>query len=89
MNDNATDLDTPRPRGRKQRRLSDHVIIAVHLACDRGDLEAADRLLDVVEFMLWRPLQEGRRERRIDTQPLVAAHERLWVLRHPDLRKEW
>jgi hypothetical protein len=88
MNDTAPDLETLRPRGRKQRRLSDHVIIAVHLACDQGDLEAADRLLDVVEYMLWRPLREGRRERRIDTQPLVAAHERLWVLRHAGPRKE-
>jgi hypothetical protein len=73
------------PRGRpihRQRRLSDHILVAVHFACDQGELEAAEQLLAVAEFMLGRPLQEERRERRVAAQPLVAAHERLWVLRH-------
>jgi len=68
------------PRGAKHRRLSYHVMIAFHFACDHGDLEVATRLLAIVEFMLDRP----PRERQRDAQSLVAAHERLWLLRHPD-----
>jgi hypothetical protein len=77
--------DARRPqRGRpinRHRRLSDHILSAFHFACDQGELEAAERLLAVVELMLQRPLQEGHRERRAGAYPLVAAHERLWVLR--------
>ena len=40
---------------RYTRRLSDHVLIAFHHACDQGDIEAARRLLDVLEFMVRRP----------------------------------
>jgi hypothetical protein len=36
--------------------------------------------------MLRCPPPEGRRERRGNAQPLVAAHERLWSLRHPETR---
>jgi hypothetical protein len=71
----------------RQRRLFHHILTVVHFACDQGDLEAAERLLAIAEFMFWRPLQEGRLERRLEARPLVAAHERLWVLRH-DLRSK-
>ena len=40
---------------RYTRRLSDHVLIAFHHACDQGDIEVARRLLDVLEFMVRRP----------------------------------
>ena len=82
MNGTANDLDTPLPRGRKQRRLSDHILLAFHCACDEGELDFAERLLAIAEFMLWRPLQEGHPERRVGAHPLVAAYERLWDLRH-------
>ena len=85
---NETDADPGPPtqgeRPRKRRRLSDMIFIAVHSACDQGDLETAEHLLAIVEFMLGRGPPEGRPERRLDLQPLVAAHERLWVLRHPE-----
>ena len=66
----------------RRRRLSDVILAAAHLACDQGELEIAEHLLAIVEFMLRRGPPEGRPERRLEAQPLVAAHERLWTLRH-------
>jgi hypothetical protein len=86
MSELGADADTLPQRGRphRRRRLSDMILVAAHSACDQGDLEVADRLLTIVEFMLRRGPPEGRRERRIDMQPLVAALERIWILRHPE-----
>jgi hypothetical protein len=69
---------------RYSRRLSDKVLIAFHHACDQGDFEVADQLLQVLEMMLTRrPLApDGTRRRNMES--LVAAHERLWHLRHPN-----
>ena len=70
--------------GRYTRRSSDKILIAFHSACDRADCEVAEQLLHVLEMMLTRrPLtQDGTRRRNMES--LVAAHERLWQLRHPD-----
>ena len=86
MNETAADPDPPTQGGRprRRRRLSDMILLVFHSACDQDDLEAAERLLAVVEFMLRRAPPEGRPERRLAPQPLVAAHERLWILRHPE-----
>jgi hypothetical protein len=72
---------------RYTRRLSDKVLIAFHHACDQHEIEVAAQLLDVLEFMTNRTpdLPAGRERRAKDT--LVAAHERLWQLRHPLLRE--
>ena len=80
--------DTPLPRApiRKHRRLSDHIVIAFHFACDQGDIEVAGRLLGILERMVLRPPPIGRTERRSDIQPLVAALQRLRTLRHPEAR---
>ena len=67
---------------RHTRRLSDKILIAFHQACDLGDFEVAERLLKVVETVLAVP-----RERR-EQETLVAAHERLWQLRHPNAGEE-
>lgn len=69
---------------RYSRRLSDKVLIAFHHACDQADFEVAEQLLHVLEMMLTRrPLTpDGTRRRNMES--LVAAHERLWHLRHPD-----
>jgi hypothetical protein len=75
-------------RPRRHRRLSDHVMIAFHFACDQGDLEVAQQLIVILEHMLRRAPPEGRPERLLDAQPLVAAHERLWSLRHPEPRDD-
>ena len=89
MPDAALDQDVMPPQPgptRKQRRLSDHILIAFHSACDQGDFEVADCLLGILERMVRRPSPAGHSARRTDVEPLVAAHERLWHLRHLEAR---
>ncbi len=68
---------------RYTRRLSDKILIAFHHACDQANFEVAEQLLHILEMMLTRrPLTpDGTRRRNMES--LVAAHERLWHLRHP------
>jgi hypothetical protein len=70
---------------RYSRRLSDKILIAFHHACDQADFEVAEQLLHILEMMLTRrPLTpDGTRRRNMES--LVAAHERLWYLRHPNI----
>ncbi len=84
-----TDEDTAREvtvgvTPRYSRRLSDKILIAFHHACDQGDFEVSEQLLHILEMMLTRrPLTpDGTRRRNMES--LVAAHERLWHLRHPN-----
>lgn len=81
--DHATSTGAPR----YSRRLSDKILIAFHHACDQGDFEVAEQLLHVLEMMLTRrPLTpDGTRRRNMES--LVAAHERLWHLRHPHIEE--
>jgi hypothetical protein len=80
--DNSPGYDpTTAPRSRFTRRLSDKILLAFHHACDQGELEVADDLLDVLEFMAKRPRPQSERDRRSE-ESLVAAHERLWLLRN-------
>ena len=68
---------------RHSRRLSDKILGAFHHACDVNDLSVAIDLLQILEFMtMRRPRAEDGHKRR-EIQGLVAAHERLWHLRHP------
>lgn len=68
---------------RQGRRLSDKILVAFHQACDQGDFEVADQLLRVLEMMLTRRSVTPDANRRRNIETLVAAHERLWHLRHP------
>ena len=68
---------------RYSRRLSDKILIAFHHACDQSDYEVADQLLRVLEGMLTRRPLSPDTNRRRTMESLVAAHERLWYLRHP------
>jgi len=68
---------------RYSRRLSDKVLIAFHHACDQGDFDVAEQLLHVLEMMVRRPDISPDINRRRSMDTLVAAHERLWHLRHP------
>jgi hypothetical protein len=68
---------------RYSRRLSDKILIAFHHACDQADFEVAQQLLQVLEMMLTRRPQTPDGTRRRNMESLVAAHERLWHLRHP------
>lgn len=74
---------------RYTRRLSDKILIAFHHACDQSDFEVAEQLLHILEMMLTRrPLTpDGTRRRNMES--LVAAHERLWHLRHPHTGHEF
>ncbi len=78
---------TPEPAGppRYTRRLSDKILIAFHQACDQGDYEVAEELLHILERMLTRRPVTNDSNRRKNLESLVAAHERLWLLRHPEL----
>ena len=68
---------------RHTRRLSDKVLVAFHHACDTADLEIAEHLLNILEIMLTRRPIHADGNRRRSIEGLVAAHERLWHLRHP------
>lgn len=68
---------------RYSRRLSDKILIAFHQACDQADFEIAEQLLHILELMLKRRPVTADTNRRRSMESLVAAHERLWHLRHP------
>ncbi|MCQ4159603.1 hypothetical protein NON00_06660 [Roseomonas sp. GC11] len=71
------------PAPRHTRRLSDKILIAFHQACDQGDYEIAEELLRILEKMVTRRQSVPDNNRRKNMETLVAAHERLWLLRHP------
>ena len=70
------------------RRLSDWVLITFHFACDEGNLEVAEQLIAILEHMLRRVPPEGHSERRLNSRPLIAAHERLRGLRRTEARDD-
>jgi hypothetical protein len=70
---------------RQTRRLSDHILTAFHHACDQRDLEVAERLLTVLELVVSPRLLLRSAPDRREKDSLVAAYERLWQLRHPDI----
>ncbi|MFT8244276.1 hypothetical protein [Roseomonas sp. BN140053] len=83
--------DDPQPSGfdaqalispwvRQGRRLSDKLLLAFHQACDQGEYDVARDLLDLVERLLNRAPPANNRRKNVE--PLVAAHERLWMLRN-------
>ena len=78
--------ETPQPSTpRHSRRLFDKVLVAFHHACDVADYEAADQLLQLLEIMTTRRPRPEDGNRRRSIEGLVAAHERLWHLRHPQV----
>src|ERR1700753_2442552 len=68
---------------RYSRRLSDKILIAFHHACDQADFEVAEQLLHILAMMLTRRPVTPEGTPRRNMESLVAAHERLWHLRHP------
>ena len=89
MIDEASDQESTREAGRApaprhSRRLSDKILIAFHHACDQSDYEVAEQLLRILEMMLTRRPISPDTNRRRNMESLVAAHERLWHLRHPE-----
>ena len=66
----------------RSRRLHDTILVAVHRACDGGQLEVAARLLRLSEEVM--SAEPDIRRRRQEMWTLIAAYERLWHLRHAD-----
>jgi hypothetical protein len=75
---------------RPARRVADRILAAVHAACDQSELETAADLLRILEALVLHrphaPASDANRRRYLEA--LVAAHERLWYLRHPRADKE-
>jgi hypothetical protein len=89
MNEPVIEPATSAQRTMKgKRRLWDHVLGAFHSACDDGNLAAAADLLGILSLMVRRGDPRGRPDRRNNGLPLIAAHERLWSLRHAEARDD-
>jgi hypothetical protein len=73
---------TPTTTMRQGRRLTDKILVAFHHACDAQDMIVAEQLLKTLESMLTRRGVPQEQNRRKSLESLVAAHERLWHLRH-------
>ena len=80
----AADLGAGAPAKRHSRRLEDKLLIAFHHACDVNDLEIAGHVLRVLEIMLARRPSHPDGNRRRNMEAFVAAHERMWHIRHRD-----
>ena len=82
-------LDAARSGGqpRYTRRLSDKILIAFHHACDQNDFEIAEQLLKILEQIITRRPANPDQNRRKNMESLIAAHERLWLLRHPEAKE--
>lgn len=70
------------PLRRHTRRLEDKLLVSFHHACDVADIEVARHVLQILELMLSRKPSQPDPNRRRNMEGLVAAHERLWNLRH-------
>ena len=72
------------PAIRKNRRLPERIIAAVHQTCDVGDLGIASQLLAVLDVIVEKKNCGGvGSEHQRLMKAIVSAHERLWHLRHP------
>jgi hypothetical protein len=85
--DDSADAGSGAP-ARYSRRLSDKILAAFHHACDQADLEVAEQLLRTLELLVTRRPLTPDANRRRSLEGLVAAHERLWHLRHPDAERD-
>jgi hypothetical protein len=79
-----TPLDSRGSFPRHNRRLSDKLLLAFHQACDQRDALVAFHLLSILESMVTRRPHQVEFSRRRSMETLVAAHERLWHIRHPE-----
>jgi hypothetical protein len=85
MSDYDTAKDSASNAIRYSRRLSDKILISFHQACDQADFEIAELLLQCLELLIKRRPATPDANRRRNMESLVAAHERLWYLRHPEI----
>ena len=67
------------------------MLVAFHQACDQADFEVAERLLSILDTMasaMRLPRAQRGTERRRVQESVVAAHERLWQLRHANVAED-
>jgi hypothetical protein len=76
--------DHPVGLARGGRSGAELILVAAHHACDLRDLEVASRLLVSAKLILAAPDRLPTQVWRRAFAGLVAAHERLWVLKQPD-----
>jgi hypothetical protein len=67
---------------RDDRRLADKLLLAFHQACDQQEELVASQLLSILEPLFARRSRQVEFNRRLSMETLVAAHERLWHIRH-------
>lgn len=65
------------------RRLTDKILICVHTACDQLNTSIAIELLIVLENIIKAPSYSDGERRKLSAST-VAAHERIWALRHKE-----
>jgi hypothetical protein len=63
------------------RRLSDKIIDAFNMACDKADLEVAEGLYQVLETVLTRHGGKGVGDKREDVEFIRHASDRLSAMR--------
>ena len=63
------------------RRLSDKIIDAFNMACDKNDLEVAEGLYQVLETALTRHGGKGVGDKREDVEFIRQASDRLGAMR--------
>ena len=69
--------------GLYDRRLTDKLLACIHAACDLEYDDIASDLLAILENIIKKSLSRPGERRKLVTST-VAAHERLWTLRHKD-----
>ena len=72
-------------RTRQNRRLADKVLLAFNIACDVGDVDTAQDLLNILEEIYRRRNVNRPNDRRKNVESLVEACRRLWNLRQGHL----
>ncbi|WP_428374379.1 hypothetical protein [Lichenicoccus sp.] len=73
---------------RQSRRLPERILVAAHQACDLGDLDIALQLLSILETVIGQRSAVMDPGRRRVMESLIAAHQRLWHLRHAEAAGE-
>ena len=73
---------TPEVTPSQSRKLPERILVAVHEACDLGDLDVAAKLLSTVETLIQTNGNKLNPELRRTMKSMIAAHYRLWQLRH-------
>jgi hypothetical protein len=69
---------------RNNRRLSDKILLAFHQACDQHNFPVALELIHILETMVSATSRSRGIDFRKSVNLVVAAHERLWHIRHAE-----